>query len=307
MSHVETRPGYDAMADLKPLAFDVVNLVNFLVVAALWLAGAWHEAPSLWLWHALILVPKILAIHFGTALAFQAIAKRGGTLIQTHKQAPKEFVLDEVLQTLIGFGLVVAPLHAWASTNLSLGRPTAYNSDLTACVPPFAASWQPWQQMIVYGCSLLFGAILADAYNYWKHRLFHTALLWPWHKYHHSHRNPSALAGYAISPVFGLATFWPIALGAIPSVNYYTPMYLGFVGFYAMLNHYLHCGYVLPWLEAPLAPLGIMTSAWHNTHHSRGRRGFYQTDQTFGEMTVWWDVWMGTHPGAGARPPSKKI
>ena len=104
--------------------------------------------------------------------------------------------------------------------------------------------------------SLLAGAILADAYNYWKHRLFHTSLLWPWHKYHHSHRNPSALAGYAISPVFGLATFWPIALGAVPEVNYYTPMYLGFVGFYLLLNHYLHCGYVILWLEAAAGAAG---------------------------------------------------
>ena len=41
-----------------------------------------------------------------------------------------------------------------------------------------------------------------------------------------------------------------------------------------------------------------MTSAWHNTHHSRGRKGFHQLDQTFGEMTVWWDLWMGTYPAA---------
>lgn len=295
---VETRPGYDAMLDLRPLAFDGVNAVNFIVLACLWGVGAWHESPSLWYYHALLLVPKICGSHFATALAFQQLAKRTGTLIQTHKHAPREFVREEIVQTVIGFGLVVAPLQAWASTNLALGRPTAYNDVLALCVPPFARSWSHWQQVLVYAVSLLAGAILADAYNYWKHRLFHTSLLWPWHKYHHSHRNPSALAGYAISPVFGLATFWPIALGAVPEVNYYTPMYLGFVGFYLLLNHYLHCGYVILWLEAPLAPLGIMTSAWHNTHHSRGRKGFHQLDQTFGEMTVWWDLWMGTYPAA---------
>jgi sterol desaturase/sphingolipid hydroxylase (fatty acid hydroxylase superfamily) len=305
MQHTSNhRPGYDAVADLKPLALDWTNAINALTVLLLWLAGGLHDNPMLWYQKCVELVPQILFLHFGSALVFQWMAKACGEQIQTSQHAPIEDVRQEVIQTVFGFGLVLAPLQAWATTNAALGRENAYKSSLTDCVPGFATAWPVPLQALVYAVTLAIGAVLADAYNYWKHRLFHTSALWPWHKYHHSHRNPSALAGYAVSPVFSLATFWPIGLGAVPTVAYYTPMYCTFVGFYLILNHYLHCGYVIWWLEAPLAPLGIMTSAWHNTHHSHGRRvgGFRQgsttRDQTFGEMTVWWDLICGTHPGA---------
>ena len=98
--------------------------------------------------------------------------------------------------------------------------------------------------------------------------------------------------------------------------------------FYVVLNAYLHCGYVVWWVEAVLAPCGVLTSNWHNTHHNRGRRGFYAKDQTFsegfaspllenlspesavrrlwspdsrkvgssGSRFIFWDVAMGTYP-----------
>ena len=168
--HTEHRPGYDAVADLRPLAFDAVNLVNATVVACLWLAGMWHDQTSQWYYHCVVLVHKILALHLTTALLFQLLARLTGKLIQTSHKAPREAVREELLQTLIGFAMVVAPLQAWASTNATLGRPTAYMYDVAECVPMFARAWPAWQQKALYALSLLVGAVLADAYNYWKHR-----------------------------------------------------------------------------------------------------------------------------------------
>lgn len=98
--------------------------------------------------------------------------------------------------------------------------------------------------------------------------------------------------------MYGLATFWPLIIFATPSLPMYGPVNVGVVVFYLLLNHYLHCGYVIPALEAVLAPCYVMTSAWHNTHHNRGRRGFFAKDQTFSEMLTVWDILMGTYPEA---------
>ena len=296
------RPGYDAMADLRPLALDGCNAVNGAVVLVLWAAGALHDQPRLWWATAATLVCQICAAHFSTALAFQWLARRCGARIQAATaSAPREHVAAEVLQTVLGFGLVLAPLLATAATNSSLGRPTALTWDLRSAMPGFAVDWPAPLQAALYGGAVVVGAALADAYNYWKHRAFHHELLWPLHKHHHAHRNPSALTGYAISPAYSLATFWPLLLTAWPAMRFWVPMYAPFLAFYLLLNHYLHCGYILEALEGPLAPLCIMTSAWHNTHHERGRRGWDAKDQTFGEMTTLWDHWMGTHPHADSR------
>ena len=295
----------DAMRELRPLAADRFNAVNIAVVAGLWAAGTMNEDPALWFAAAKRLLVQVLAINFGTAIPFQVMARAGGKLIQSSASAPREHVLEEVLQTVFGFGLVLAPLLAWPVANAHLGRPSPVVSTLADCFPPPVSSWPTPLLGVLYAVMMAVAWMGIDAYNYWKHRLFHSHLLWSWHKHHHSHRNPSALAGYAISPVYGLATFWPIALLALPwstitiggwPVGLHQQAWAGVVGFYMLLNHYLHCGYVIEWFEAPLAPLGIMTSKWHNTHHNRGRRGWHQGDQTFGEVTVWWDRWMGTCP-----------
>ena len=96
-------------------------------------------------------------------------------------------------------------------------------------------------------------------------------------------RSPRAPAGVAAAPLVA-----GVALTALPEAGFWAPVYVPYICFYFGLNHYLHCGYVLPWVEAVLGPWGIMTSAYHNTHHNRGRRGFFEKDQTFGEMTTWW-------------------
>lgn len=50
----------------------------------------------------------------------------------------------------------------------------------------------------------------------------------------------------------------------------------------------MHCGYYIPWLEHSLNYCYINTSIWHNKHHSL-------RDVHFGEMTIIWDLLMGTH------------
>jgi lathosterol oxidase len=222
---------------------------------------------------------------------------------QTSANAQPTLYGKEVADTLFGFGVVVGAMVAWPLANHKLGYETALQSSLDECVPdlmlaPFVAKESPnyrTAQLAGYMVKMTVGFFAADAYNYWKHRSFHATFLWPFHKVHHSHHNPSAMAGFAIEPLFGFVTFVPIYLFACPSLGLYLPMHWPLLVFYIILNHYLHCGYVIPALERILAPMQIMTSAWHNVHHEKGRVGFNYNAQTFGEMLTVWDRWMGTH------------
>lgn len=201
------RPGYDAIKELRPLSADFANFVNVLLLAALWGWGLTSDDPQQWYRICCWQVVKVLGLHFSTAAFFQCIACGLGEKIQTSEAAPKEDYLQEVVQTFVGFGLVLAPLLTWAAVREEDGLPTAWKSSLVECTYPFARSW-PWvAQVALYLVQVIIGLLLADAYNYWKHRAFHLELLWPWHRYHHSHRNPSAFSGYAVSPMYGFATF----------------------------------------------------------------------------------------------------
>merc|ERR1719150_2656545 len=97
--------------------------------------------------------------------------------------------------------------------------------------------------------------IIADGWTYFKHWNLHKhkAWLWPFHKNHHAFNNPTSFASFAISPLEALWTFAPIVLFCVPSFPVikvlYLPLQLGFIGLFALLNVYLHCGYSLYVIE----------------------------------------------------------
>jgi hypothetical protein len=65
-------------------------------------------------------------------------------------------------------------------------------------------------------------------------------------------------------------------------VGLYAPIHAPFLGFYILLNHYLHCGYYIESVEHFLHKFYIMSSAWHNVHHEKGRVGFDYKQQVRG-------------------------
>jgi len=121
-----------------------------------------------------------------------------------------------------------------------------------------------------------------DAWLYWKHRLLHTRFFFRFHREHHTFRDPTAFAGFAVGPVESLLTFWPIVLMAIPEAIHYGPLYLSLVIGFVLLNLYLHCGVTVRAFEAVLPPLLFNTSAFHNRHHANA-------EVNFGEAFTIWD------------------
>lgn len=177
---------------------------------------------------------------------------------------------------------IVACLSAWPITMHRDGRVTAFKPTIEECA--FFGSYA------YYGVKVLVSALVSDAWTFWKHYLFHRPMVYAIHKDHHVYHNPSTFAGFAIHPVEAFWTFCPILAMCIPQINLWAPMHLPFIMAFYSLNLYLHCGYSIPLLEKVLGACYINTSEWHNKHHE------YRMTH-FGEMTILWDLYMGTHTG----------
>jgi lathosterol oxidase len=129
--------------------------------------------------------------------------------------------------------------------------------------------------------------VLVDAMTYWKHRLLHTRLFFPFHKHHHLFRDPTPFAGFAVGPVETLLTFWPLLLVCFPVAKHFAPLYFTAIISFVLLNLYLHCGVTFIWLEKVLPRIGLNSSAWHNVHHS-------DVNANFGEVSFYWDKFCKT-------------
>ena len=117
--------------------------------------------------------------------------------------------------------------------------------------------------------------------------MLHHRILWQFHKSHPQFYTPSAAAGFAISPVEALLTFWPLLMFCVPGLNLYYPWHAPILFFFASLNLFLHCGYRIPILDDSLAFFFINRASWHDKHHSA-------TIVRFGEILSLWDELLGT-------------
>lgn len=167
---------------------------------------------------------------------------------------------------------IVSLMAAWP---LGLSR-AGYETGLVWTIEEMGL---PWWLVII---QMYFGIVLVDAWTYWKHRMLHTKLLFPFHKHHHSFRDPTPFGGFAVGPVETLLTFWPLLLICFPAAKHFAPLYFTAIVGFVLLNLYLHCGVTFSALENILPKVLLNSSAWHNVHHS-------DVNANFGEVSFIWD------------------
>jgi sterol desaturase/sphingolipid hydroxylase (fatty acid hydroxylase superfamily) len=207
-------------------------------------------ADALWTAFSALLWPAIV-------FAAIALAARGFASIQTARAATGEvrtnLILLAVDAALIApmLALLVAAAGAWMQSNgLRFFAPHAWSA---------LPAWL-----------ILFIAVFAgDFIGYWRHRLEHTALLWPTHAIHHSdtamtwttlfrfhplNRFTTALIDTSALALLGLP---PWALAANLMVRHY----------YGMFIHM-----DLPWTYGPLGRV-LVSPVMHRWHHIRDSVG----------------------------------
>ena len=197
------------------------------------------------------------------------LSERQRDRIQGPRRTPAPFFREAGDTALAAY--IAACFLAWPLWRLWTGRPIG----LTWSVEQAGGL----QLVLVQNFIAVF---VLDAWLYWKHRLLHTRLLFPFHRAHHTYRDPSALAGFAVGPVESVLTFWPLCLVALPQAPHFAPIYFTLVIGFISLNYYLHCGVRVELLEQLLPPTLLNTSAFHNIHHSHA-------NVNFGEALTLWD------------------
>jgi lathosterol oxidase len=169
----------------------------------------------------------------------------------------------EVLDSLRAMW-VFAALAAWPAAAFAAGERTAIVFTLAEAMPGWSS---PRAALAGYLGQLLLLTLVVDAYSHLKHRMMHTALLWDFHKTHHTYRDPSPFAGFAVHPVEAFLTFVPV-LGILrPEMPVWAHAYAIWTLTWFAINLYLHSGYEVDLLERILAPLFINSSGYHNYHH----------------------------------------
>lgn len=254
----------------RPSRFRIYKWIDRLVLVGVVGVGVLHEAPFLWLTSFLFTYAVLCTAVFGAATIVTRWAERQPDRIQgPRRKAP--MLREEAVVTAQAMW-VMAGLAAWPISAARMGQPTGFHWSLDG------TGWTWWSAL---GVTLL-GLVAVDAWTYWKHRALHTKLLFGFHRDHHTFRDPSAFAGFAVGPLEALWTFLPVLAVWHPQALHWGPAYVTLVAAFVCLNMYLHCGITVRWIEAVLPRVGINTSAFHNVHHSH-------VQVNFAEVATWWD------------------
>jgi sterol desaturase/sphingolipid hydroxylase (fatty acid hydroxylase superfamily) len=196
------------------------------------------------------------------------VGERSGHRLQGPRKSPAKS-LAGARDTAVS-AYISACLLAWPLARMYAGEPTGLKWSLDAAGGAGVVALET------------IGALLVlDAWLYWKHRILHTRLLFPFHRAHHGYRDPNGFTSFAVGPVEGLLTFWPVVILAWPRAPHWAPLYFTLVVGFVLLNLYLHCGLSSRILETILGPLLVNTSAYHNRHHANAEVNFAEA------FTLW--------------------
>jgi lathosterol oxidase len=260
-----------AKAHTKPFnLIKVAPYIDWAIVVLAFSSGLLHPSITLY-YSSLVSIFFIISVPlFSLSYLFYWYSERNGNRIQgERKKAPP--IANEAFGTARAM-FVVACMAAWPIGMYRMGLPTG----LAWTLQEMGLSW--WMVVL----EMYLGIIAVDAMTYWKHRLLHTRLFFPFHKHHHTFRDPTPFAGFAVGPLETLLTFWPLLLICFPAAKHFAPLYFSAITGFVLLNLYLHCGVTFTWLEKVLPNIGLNSSAWHNVHHS-------EANVNFGEVSSIWD------------------
>lgn len=253
--------------------------IESVVLAGLVFAGLFcPQGPALFYGAVAAGFVGIAATVLAGAALFTWVSERSPARLQGPRRRPR-FAWRGARDTALA-AFVAACFLAWPLSRMWANEPTG----LVWSLEEAGGLWS-----VVIGNVV--AIVVLDAWLYWKHRLLHLRWMFPFHRAHHSYRDPTSFSSFAVGTVESVLTFWPVVLLAFPWAPHYAPVYFGLVIGFVTLNLYLHCGASSKLVEAVLPRAWLNTSTYHNRHHA-------DANVNFAEALIVWDHLMGTHEAA---------
>jgi len=143
--------------------------------------------------------------------------------------------------------------------------------------------------------ALVLAVVVADFAGYWKHRLMHTKLLWPFHAVHHSSEEVDFFSNERNHPLetvlANLLQLAPLLLLGFPP---------GVIGIAAAIR-YSHSVYEHTNLRFSYGPLSYLfvSPSFHRWHHSSDHDVI---DKNYANVFSFWDWAFGTYHVPSDRP-----
>lgn len=152
-------------------------------------------------------------------------------------------------------------------------------------LPESAQRWFSSQSFLVQAAIIV---ACGDLCTYWYHRLSHqSALLWQFHRVHHSAPHLDWLAAHREHPIDGFLTQMAMNFGALLLDVSLTGL-AGLIVFRGLWATFIHSN-----VRLPLGPLRVLVGApeLHHWHHVVTER----TEHNFSNLAPWTDVLFGTY------------
>ena len=290
---VATSASYAKGASVSPRIlggfWGISNIASMLICGGLVAAGVFGAADArLWLACFARLFAGLAALTLGGAAVVAAACRLCGRKLQPEGRTTPP-ILVEALDSLRAMW-VFAALAAWPAAAWASGARTGLVFSLAEAMP----GWGPRAALAGYLVQLVALTLLVDVYSHFKHKAMHTTLLFEFHKTHHTFRDPSPFAAFAVHPVEAFLTFVPV-LGILRhELPVWAHAYAVWTITWFFINlcanceqrcscrclpahppppppphpsRYLHSGYEIDLLERIMGPLWINSSAYHNHHH----------------------------------------
>ncbi|WP_259780352.1 sterol desaturase family protein [Aestuariispira ectoiniformans] len=127
-----------------------------------------------------------------------------------------------------------------------------------------------WQRL-PFGVTVVIAIFFADFVCYWRHRLEHSKLLWPFHAVHHSDTAVTWLTLERFHPVNRLSTYvidtgMLLLLGFPPEVVIANNLVRHYYGYFVHAD--------LPWTYGPVLGRILVSPVMHRWHHAKDPRAY---------------------------------
>lgn len=193
------------------------------------------------------------------------------------------------------YGYILSHMHrvlALLNVAFTFGIPFLLDRLVRRILPSEFSLFALFEQHAGYPLAILGFILIASFFNYWEHRLWHSAILWPIHRFHHSATDYNALTETRkhFTEVLLTPLFFTLPMALLGAPLEFVLAYLALVLFQGFMNHTdqeISYGWIgrHVWIDPP----------YHKLHHSIASE---HINKNFSGTLPVWDRLFGTYAQA---------